>query len=162
VQILKGLILLIFLHTVFISCAQKKFNTKVTYIQPYCGGARPTPEMQAEALKAKPYSNRSVIIVSESGKVDSAKTDKTGTLKKSLKIGKYKFFESWRYYKTTPDGAPVSNYDKDCLAKEWEKEFKTVTISKSKTIEESKDQITLNCEWALPCILEKHLPPRRE
>ena len=38
--------------------AQKKLiNIPFTYIQPYCGGARPSPEIIAEALLPKNYSN---------------------------------------------------------------------------------------------------------
>lgn len=155
-------ILTVLLFTVCVSCAQKKLNSKITYIQPYCGGARPTPEIIAEAEKPKPYSNRSIIIISENGKVDSAKTDKNGMLKKSLKAGKYKLYEAWRFYKSTANGYPLSNFDKDCLSKEWQKEFRTVTVSKSKITEESKELITIHCDWSLPCTLENQLPPRRE
>jgi hypothetical protein len=144
------------------SCAQKKLSTKVTYIQPYCGGARPTPEIEAEGQKQRPYSNRTIIIVSGLGKIDSALTDKNGVLKKVLRSGNYKLFEAWRFYKSTPNGGPISHYDQTCLSAEWNKAFRKISITKNKITEEQTDQITFNCEWFLPCILEQHLPPRRE
>src|SRR5581483_9411013 len=93
-----------------IACAQKKtISSKITCIQPYCGGARPTPQMEADAQKPKPYTSKMIIIVSDKGKVDSAKTDASGLLKKKLDQGNYKLYESWRHYKSTPNGESVSH-----------------------------------------------------
>jgi hypothetical protein len=143
------------------SAAQKKtLNQTIAYVKPYCGGARPTPEMEADAQKPKPYAHKTIIIIAESGKVDSVKTDKDGNFKKALKYGKYRLFEHWRYYKKTPDGSDISIYDKDCLGLEWKKEFKSISIDKTKITEEEKYQINSKCPWSVPCILEKYLPPR--
>ncbi len=143
------------------ACAQKSLvSQKITYIQPYCGGARPTPEMEHEAEKPKSYSGKTIVIVSESGKIDSVKTDKDGSFKRSLKYGKYKLFEAWKYYKTTPDGTAISLFDKACLDLEWKKEFRSISVTKTKTSEEEKYQINLKCPWSVPCLLEQNMPPR--
>lgn len=148
---------------VFSACAQKKtFSTKVTCIQPYCGGARPTAEMEANAREPKPYASRTIIIVSEGGKADSAKTDAEGKLTKKLAPGKYKLYESWRYYKRTPNGEELSHFDKACLEEEWKKEYKKVNITKTKTTEELVNEINLKCDWSQACQLESFKPPRRE
>jgi hypothetical protein len=152
---------LVFSIVVIGACAQKKtLSQKITCMQPYCGGARPTPEMEADAQKLKPYAKKTIIIISSTGKVDSVKTDKDGGIKKSLKYGTYKFFEAWKYYKKTPDGTDISIYDKACLELEWKNEFKIVTVEKAKISEEEKYQINLKCPWSLPCILEQNIPPR--
>lgn len=154
------LILSFFLFSVNSFGQKKTVTQKILFIQPYCGGARPTPEMEANALKPWPYAHKTVIIISEKGNVDSVKTDKAGSFKKTLKFGKYKLLESWRYYKKTPDGTLITMFDKDCLSAEWQKEFKNISVSKEKITEEEKYQINANCPWNMPCLLEKYMPPR--
>jgi hypothetical protein len=145
------------------ACAQKKtISSKITCIQPYCGGARPTPQMEADAQKPKPYASKMIIIVSDKGKVDSAKTDASGLLKKKLDQGTYKLFETWRYYKSTPNGEDVSHFDKACLEEEWKKEFRKISINKNKIVEESVNEINMKCDWSQPCQLDQFKPPRRQ
>ncbi len=156
-----SLILFSLLAFSFCSCAQKKELTqKISFIQPYCGGARPTAQMEEDARKAKPYANKSIIIISEKGKADSVKTDKDGSFKKTLKIGKYKLYEAWRYYKKTPDGSSMTEFDLACLKLEWQKEFKVINITKEKIMEEEKFEINAKCPYSSPCVLEKYLPSR--
>src|SRR4051812_22262680 len=96
--------LIIFLFSSFACFSQKKSITaKITYTEPYCGGARPTKEIEAEAKKEKPYAKKTIILVSSEGKIDSIKTNSSGIIKYKLKPGNYKLFESWRYYKTSPN-----------------------------------------------------------
>ena len=144
---------------VFAGCAQtRNVSVKLTYLVPYCGGARPTQEIMQEAEKPKPYAGRTVVLVSE-GRTDSAKTDKSGLLKKKLKAGKYRMVESWRYYRRTPDGAPLTNYDAECLKAEWEREFAVLTVTSRKQVFERRFQIIDHCERKRPCILESALGP---
>jgi len=143
------------------SCQKKLQSIKISYLQPYCGGARPTPEMEAEAQKPKPYAHKTVIIVSENGKVDSVKSNEAGIIKKKLIAGKYKLYESWRYYKSTQTGDPLSEFDKSCLEEEWKRYFMEVTVTKSKLTQKSDNPIILNCSWDAPCMLETHKVPKR-
>jgi hypothetical protein len=143
------------------SCQKKLQTIKISQINPYCGGAAPTPEMEAEARKARPYKNQTVVLVSETGKVDSAKTNDAGIIKIKLSRGNYKLYESWRYYKLTPAGNNISAFNKDCLENEWQKYFMSVTVSKKTTIQSSDGPIQIPCQWNLPCLNEVHLPPTR-
>ena len=145
----------------FNSFAQtKELSQKLTFIQPYCGGARPTAQMEEDAKKPKPYAHKTIIIISEKGKIDSVKTDGEGTFKKIVKYGKYKLYESWRYYKKTPDGSSIVEFDSACLKKEWKKEFKIITITKEKITEEIKFELIEKCPSMVPCVLEKYIPNR--
>lgn len=145
------------------SCAQKKLvSKKIEYTEPYCGGARPTPEMEEEAEKPKPYAAKTIIFINESGKIDSAKTDANGVFKKKLSYGKYNVFESWKYYKKTLNGTPIGSFDKNCIESEWKKQFMTINCSKKSVNIESKEPIILYCDYNTPCILEKHMPPKRQ
>lgn len=162
-KILKISLIITLLSSALLSYSQKKLvETQINFMQPYCGGARPSPEMLADAQKHKPYSNRTIIIVSSKGKVDSVKTNDSGLLKANLKIGKYKLFETWRYYKKATGGMLVSDFDKACLKTEWKKEIKEITITASETKVAEKNEIVEVCPWNLPCILESHKPPARE
>lgn len=162
-KVSKQNLVFILLCSVLISCSQKKMmSTQVNYTQLYCGGARPSAEMLADAEKAKPYSGKTIVIVSSKGKVDSAKTDVTGLLKVNLKIGTYKLFEAWRYYKKAAAGMLVSDFEKECLKGEWKKEIKEVIITKKEITISDKNAIVEVCPWNLPCILESHKPPAHE
>lgn len=157
--------ILLFFITFFVllSCSQKKLvSTQINFMQPYCGGARPSAEILKESEKPKPYSNKTIVIVALNGKVDSAKTNNNGLLNVKLKIGDYKFFEAWRYYKKADGGMLVSDFDAECLKAEWQKEIKTITITKTEIKISDKNEIIEFCPWNLPCILESRKPPARE
>lgn len=155
--------LLLVVLSSLISCAQKKnLSVMVSYVLPYCGGARPTPEMEKDAATPKPYANKKIIIVSENGKVDSVKTDAAGKFKRKFTVGRYKFYEAWRYYKSTPDGSPEERFDRACMVDEWKKEFMVVNVYKKAVKWEKNEPINLHCDWAYPCLKESHMPPRRE
>lgn len=162
-KVSKKILLVFIITSTLISFSQKKaISGQINFRQPYCGGARPSAEMLAEAEKSKPYADRTIIIVSHKGKVDSTKTDATGTFKIDLKVGKYKVFESWRYYKKAAGGMLVSDFDAECLKKEWKKEIKEIIVTKQETKISDKNEIVDICPRDLPCILESHKPPHRE
>ncbi len=162
-KVSKKNLLLAIIGSALFSCSQKKLvSTQITFMQPYCGGARPTPEMQADAQKAKPYSNKTIVVVSNKGKVDSAKTTAEGTFKINLKPGTYRLFEAWRYYKKATGGLAVSDFDKECIKTEWKKEMKEVIVSKTEIKVTDKNEIIEICPWNLPCILESSKPPAHE
>lgn len=162
-KVSKKNLLFVIIGSALFSCSQKKLvSTQINFMQPYCGGARPTPEIQADAQKAKPYSNRTIVAVSNKGKVDSAKTNTEGTFKINLKPGTYKLFEAWRYYKKADGGLAVSDFDQECIKAEWKKEIKEVIVSKTEIKVTDKNEIIQICPWNLPCILESHKPPAHE
>lgn len=143
------------------SCQKKMHKIKISYIQPYCGGARPSPEMVADGEKLRPYTGKTIIIVSEKGKVDSAKTDNEGYLNKKLAPGKYKLFEPWRFHKKTQTGEPQKDFDKDCLKAEWSKHFMEVVVTKTALTQKSDNPIIQNCSWDAPCLNETLKMQRR-
>lgn len=143
------------------SCQKKLHTVKVSYIQPYCGGARPTPEMVAEGEKLRPFINKTIILISSKGVVDSAKTNTEGIFKKKLAPGTYKLYEAWRYYKTTSSGDALTEFDKECLEKEWKTSFMEIAVTKKSITQKSEGPIVINCSWDAPCLLEKHKVQRR-
>ena len=145
------------------SCSQKKLvSAQINCMQPYCGGARPTPEILKDAENAKPYANKTIIVVSSTNKIDSVKTNQTGSFKIKLKPGTYKLFEAWRYYKKADGGMQVSDFDAECLKAEWQKEIKIVEVTKTEVKISEKNEIIQVCPWNLPCILESCKPPVHE
>ena len=137
----------------------RQINLQITYMQPYCGGIRPSAEMLAEAQKPKPFANKTIIIVSAKGKADSVKTNTNGELVLKLKKGNYKIYESWRYYKKAAGGIKIADFDKECLKNEWKKEIKEIIVSKKEFKVIDKNVIVEDCPWNLPCILESAKPP---
>jgi len=143
-----------------ISCAQKKKVTlTITYYKPYCGGARPTPEMEKDAQTPKAYSKNTVIFVSQNGKVDSAKTSAEGSISLKLKPGTYKFYEAWRFYKKTPDLTDTIRFESPCLKEEWAKEFQILTLTKKTSKIEHKNDIVEFCDYQIPCFIHNFKPP---
>lgn len=145
-------VVFIFLFATSLFGQKKTVVLSLSYFQPYCGGARPTKEMQEEAAKPKPYSNKAVVIVSETGKADSVKTNATGRIKIRLKKGTYKLYEAWRYYKSTANGEAKTNYDEECLKNEWKNETYLITVTKKGYELKEVNQIINNCDWNTPCI----------
>ncbi len=148
--------------SLFLGAQKKTANMELIYHEPYCGGARPTDEILAEAQKPKPYAGRKLILVSKTGKVDTVTTDLNGKLKLKLKKGEYHLFEAWRFYKLTYNGAPVEQFDKTCLIKEWEKATVEISVTRKKTKITFKNELQNYCDWSTPCLLETHMPPLRE
>lgn len=130
----------------------------MTYREPYCGGARPSPEMEEEAQKARPYARKKIILVSANGKVNSFKTDAKGALNLKLQPGTYRVYESWRYTHKTPKGLPLTNFDAECLKTEWQKETLVITANAETVTTELKNEIITPCPWNLPCITESYRP----
>jgi hypothetical protein len=160
---LKALTLISCLTLISTGCAQTKtLNTQLTYIEPYCGGARPTPEMEKDAQTPRPYANRKVYVVSEKRKVDTLTTDDKGNITFKLKKGKYKVYEAWRFLKQTPDQSPSNRFIPDCLKEEWKKEFMQVTVTKKSISQTTKYDLINHCDYKLPCFLEGFKPPMRE
>jgi hypothetical protein len=152
--------LIIFLFSGFICFSQKKtIILKITYTEPYCGGVRPSKEMEAESKKAKPYVNKTIVIVSQTGKTDSVRTNSAGALKLKLKPGTYSLFEAWRYYKRTANGMPMADFEPECLRNEWQKEMTHITVSSKTQTCIPKNDIVIYCPWAVPCMLESSKPP---
>lgn len=150
------------LLTLSVSCQKKLHKIKVTCIRPYCGGARPTPEILADAEKIKPYNNEKIIIVSSKGKADSATTNSEGIISKKLARGSYKLYLPWQFYKKSPDGQPLSHFDKNCLEKEWVKPILEVTVTKNSITQTSDSPIMIKCEYNPPCILDAYRGPMPE
>lgn len=135
----------------------KKVKIKLVQYIPYCGGAKPTPEMTKASETAIVYASRKLILVSDKEKIDSVMTDKNGYLSKVLPYGIYKVYEPWKFYKRTPDGLQENNLNMDCLKEQWAKEDVRITISKKATLTENNLKHP-KCPYQFPCLINKHLP----
>lgn len=140
----------------------KLVRIEVGYHELYCGGARPSEEMIAEAQKTKPYANHTLVLINAKNKACKVKTDKDGVLQIKLKDGKYKIKEVWRHQKSTPSGAPLAHFDKECLKPEWEMVALEITVLNGKPSVLVINDIVVPCAWAYPCLLEAHRPPVAE
>ena len=130
----------------------------VTFTQPYCGGARPSPEMEAEFAKPKAFALKNIVLVSENGKKFSAKTNAQGVVKISLKPGNYKLYEVWRIRQKTYDGSDLKKFDKDCLLQEWKKEFAILKVDVKGGNYSETNGIQVPCYYAIPCLLDTYRP----
>ncbi|MCU0359650.1 MAG: hypothetical protein MUF75_02855 [Bacteroidia bacterium] len=159
----KTTLLFVFLMLSLLLGAQKKRVTlELLFTEPYCGGARPSPEILEEAQKQKPFAGRKMILISKTGKVDTLLTDAKGKIVVKLNKGEYTVFEPWRYYKSTFSGAPGNQFDQACLKAEWEKPTLEIKVTRKKASIMFKNELQNYCDWATPCLLEIHAPPMRE
>ena len=124
---------------------------------PYCGGVRPTPEMEAKLKIAVPYANKKLIYVSDKNKTDSIITDSKGVLKLKLPYGVYNFYETWKYYQQIPFGEKEKNIKMECLVLEWAKSDMQITVGKTVVYNEYKLLYPI-CPYRFPCLINKHLP----
>lgn len=160
---MKYLSIIILSSMLAMSCSsQKKISLTVNYLQPYCGGARPTPEMEAEAQTPKPLANTSLVLIDAKGKAKTVKTDKNGKLTLKLKPGNYELKELWRYKKTTPNGSDINQFETSCLEEEWKSVLQKLTVSKDGIKNEELYTIIRFCDHSIPCVKESFKPPMRE
>lgn len=151
-------IILLFCLISLAAFPQKKVKLNFSYTKPYCGGAKPTPEMEAESQIIHPYANRTIVFVSAKGKVDSIKTDEKGNISVKLYKGSYKFFESWKYYKKTPNGQPTNLFDLNCLNAQYKIEIVGVIVSRKLIQINIVYDLIERCPWQMECLLEKIMP----
>jgi hypothetical protein len=152
---LKISLLLFTLVLAHISVAQTlPVSFTVTVLKPYCGGARPTPEMEELAQTPQPYAEKTILLVNSKGKCVKLKTNAEGVVSCSLKTGDYKLWETWRRCKKTPNGSSKNKFDKACLKEEWTKEFANLTVSASSSELIITNGIVEYCDFAIPCVLE--------
>lgn len=150
---------ILFLFSGFLSFSQKhNISLTVSYIQPYCGGARPSREMLEMAHTPKPFVEKTVVVVNEKGKALKLKTDTAGKINTKLKAGNYKLYEVWRFKKNTPDGQSLNNYDSNCLKIEWKKEFAVLSVDSKKIDYKETNGIIINCNWLIPCMIDSLKP----
>ena len=111
---MRFLIIFFLLNVCFSLTAQsKRVKIKLVQFIPYCGGARPTPEILKATQEEVPYANKKLIFISTKGKIDTIFTDSNGFINKKLFCDTYKFFEPWKYYKKIPYGFPENNIQMD-------------------------------------------------
>ncbi|MBK9285599.1 MAG: hypothetical protein IPM51_14960 [Sphingobacteriaceae bacterium] len=152
------------LLVVFItSCVQKgELLVQVKYKQPYCGGARPTPEVLAEAEKEHNYANAKFILVNTNQKTYPISTNTEGLIKIKIPYGDYSLMEEWRNNKKIPGDEKLDNFDKDCLENEWKKVYLKFNFSKSTTLPLKPEIIELTCPNNYPCLKVDNQIPQRE
>jgi len=157
--------LFIFPLTVLVmtSCVMQKtaVSLQVTYTEQYCGGARPSEELQENAEKNKPYANRTLVFVSQTGKIDSSRTDAQGNLGIKLKKGSYSIFEAWRFNLFTPEDLPIESFDRECLKQEWTQPYGSLLLDKKTMVFKKLNPIIKYCSWRAPCLLQQEIPPGR-
>ncbi|MDI1353654.1 MAG: hypothetical protein PSX36_01960 [bacterium] len=105
--------------------------------------------------KPRPYANKSIIYLSEKGRIDSASTDAEGSLTLKLRKGTYHLFETWRYYLYTPLNLPFSAFDRACMIKEWEKYLYTITVLRRSYKTVQTNLLVELCEENIPCLLQR-------
>ncbi len=134
----------------------KKVKVKIAQIVAYCGGIKPTAEMEAQQKIPVPYSCRKLICVSDKNKIDTVTTDKNGFLITKRALGTYSFFEPWKFYKKLPNGEQESNMKMDCLAEEWAKPDLKITVAKTITVVNNLEYKP--CPYRFPCLINRHYP----
>lgn len=122
--------------------AQKKVKVHVTFTNSYCGGARPSPEIENSLQTPRSLHNVHLILT---GKTHcKAATDSLGNFALPLKPGKYKFYMSFH-----KNDAHEANYNPAC------KQMKEMSFGELQ-IEKGKDSYEVNLHF--PC--DPCLPPR--
>ena len=152
-----------FILLVLGSCAlqKQKVELQVTYSEQYCGGARPSEELQEKVEKNKPYTNRTLVFVSDKGRIDSARTDSQGNLAIKLKKGNYTLFEAWRFNLYTPEDLPIDAFDRECIKQEWMRPYGSLVLDSKTMVFKKLNPIIKYCAWRVPCLLEREIPPGR-
>jgi hypothetical protein len=143
------------------SFVAQKFNVQLKFVfkQPYCGGAKPSPEILAEAEKERPLDKHTFYVYKKNKCIDSIKTDDNGIVNLNFKAGSYTLLESWKHFKKSPDG-PITSYDKKCLKKAWCTPNYKIIIKTEKDFKLNlcQEVIKGTCFYKFPCLLQRLLP----
>lgn len=140
--------------------AQKKIKLELTfnYVKPYCGGAKPTAQQQADAKKEIPLTNQKFYVYQNNKCIDSLLTDGNGNAIIKYFPGTYYLFEPWKHFKKTPDGSPATDFFMDCLKKEWAIPNYLVSITDGDYKMTYYEMSLSRCPNQYPCLKVRHLP----
>lgn len=146
------------INTITVTLLARKVN-------PYCGGAAPTEEMENERLKGSLANNYSFYITSseQPDKVIKHTTNELGIAKMDLQPGKYCIKEALKVDEALQNEIRKSNWeiDEDCFQK-WvancNLEFEVKSDSSSQTVHFTHYG---RCSWEgpVPCITNTGFPP---
>lgn len=140
---------------------EKEITVAVRRINPYCGGAAPSDEMERMRMKGEPGNNIVFYITNGNGVSIRFKTSEMGTAKASLKPGSYCIKEG---YKIDPEMKKVLansdwEIDEECIAK-WNAscnhEFE---VTDSTTVVSFTYYGRCGYEGPVPCITNAGFPP---
>lgn len=153
-------LLLLFVCLIGICNAQKvKIQFEFKYKQPYCGGAKPTAEIIAETQKERPLDNQKFYVYQNNKCIDTIRTNDSGAVVLKYLPGTYYLFEAWKHFKKTPDGSPLADFNKACMAKEWLKpNYKIMIASASDFTMDYYEISASRCAHQLACLKVRHLP----
>lgn len=159
---MKNILFFAFFLTFCTNSFAQKLNVqlKFVYKQPYCGGAKPSAEILAEAEKERPLAKHTFYVYQKGKCIDSIKTDDNGLANINHKAGSYSLLEAWKHFKKTPNGNPINEYDKTCLKQEWAKpNYKlTITTATNFKLDVAQEVIKGVCFYKYPCLIERHMP----
>lgn len=142
------------------SIAQKKFKVELEfkYKQPYCGAAKPNAQQIAEAEIERPLDKQTFYVYLNNICFDTLLTNDSGRVVIKYLPGVYNLFEPWKILKKTPDGSPVTDFHKPCLAKEWAKPNYELTIKEDDFNLKYFEISASRCSNQLACLKVRHLP----
>jgi hypothetical protein len=135
-----------------------KMELEIKYTQPYCGGAKPTPEMVEESKKEKPLTNTKFYVYRDNKCIDTIKTNENGTVIVRLEAGTYFLFETWKQFKRTPDGSPKTDFFADCLKKAWAQPNYKLTVVEGDMKMDYYEVSASRCPNQYACLKVRHLP----
>ena len=156
---MRAIVIFLLVTGIFSVKAQTK-TVKLKFVETrsYCGGAAPTQEMVEELKIKKPFAYQSIYVYSKGKCVDSLRTDSAGRVNKKMKAGKYDLYLPWKHFKQAPAGE-LSEYNLDCMKKEWVMADGILTISAKGVAFTNKRIGHQFCFWQYNCLIERHLPP---
>lgn len=139
------------------------YNVTVNFkfIPAYCGGAAPSPEMEAERRKGVAWRSE-VLYMDKNGdnNYESFVTDQFGALRLALLEGKYCIKKPFKIEKSKLEKFKTEGweFDSDCLTKELERCDFSFDITKDTTIEYT---VYGRCHYdgPVPCVNNPGTPP---
>ncbi len=158
---MKHLVLVFAFLSVVANGQTNAFEHKFEITSQYCGGATPTEEVVlASNHKLKPFANKTIYMYKKGKCVDSLITDSLGWARKRIKSGKYDLFLAYKHFKKVPFGSE-SEFDMECMKKEWMKPNGTLKISWKGTHFIDRGISYKFCPWQYNCLKERHIPEKQ-
>ncbi|UTW62354.1 hypothetical protein KFE98_20510 [bacterium SCSIO 12741] len=156
---------------ILISCQSTKTTTPKAkkggltfhfqHISPYCGGARPTEEMENERSKGSAWANQVIYLTVNENDPQKFQTDSSGNLVLPYKAGKYCFFLPYKKEKKYLEDWKKAGweFDEECLAKKMaECDFQKEVAVKDTTLS-FRVYGRCNYQGPIPCTSNPGMPP---
>lgn len=129
--------------------------------RPYCGGAAPSPEIEAEVSKGVPYGNKEILFMDVNNKEWKFNTNEKGDVEIMLPAGDYKIYSKGKRDQAQIEKWKGDNWEfnEECLEKYFRESDHFLSLTKES--QDTSFRVRNRCwyQGPIPCVKNPKDPP---